>query len=220
MWQRFTQRARQVILQAQDEAGKLNSRHVGTEHLLLGLVRETDGSGARVLQQMGVGPEQVRAAVLTAISPTDDASPGEPKLTPMAKRVLELGAEEALLLRHNYIGTEHLLLALLHEKESISATVLCALGLNLEDARAQVLEFLDANEGLAAREPVTRRGGASDEFLEILQSAAQIRRNRGSKSSKSIEVKDVLLAICQSESAQILREAGVDVEALSAHLQE
>ena len=216
MWQRFTERARRVILLAQDEAEKLNFDHVGTRHLLLGLARETEGSGAAVLQQMGVSLERVRAEVLFEVAPVRNAPWGEPKLTPKAKRVLELGAEEARKMGHNYIGTEHLLLALLHEKEGTAALVLRRLGLNLDDTRAQVSAFLDANEDRAARETQTRRGGTSDEMLEVLKFAAQIRRDRG---GESMEVKDLLLAICGSQSAQILRDAGVDVEALRAHLQ-
>ena len=142
MWQRFTERARRVILLAQEEAGKLNSAHVGTEHLLLGLARENEGVAAQVLVKTGISLSKVRAEVesesVISRAPTD----GEPKLTPKAKRVLELGADEARRMRHNYIGTEHLLLALLREKDGLAATVLRRLGLNLEKTRAQVLEYL------------------------------------------------------------------------------
>ncbi|PQV64992.1 ATP-dependent Clp protease ATP-binding subunit ClpC [Abditibacterium utsteinense] len=143
MWQRFTERARRVILLGQEEAGKMNSGHVGTEHLLLGLVRENEGVAAQVLQKMGVSLPKVRTEIEQEVSPGGaDAGGGEPKLTPKAKRVLELAADEARRMRHNYIGTEHLLLALLREKDGLAATVLRRLGLNLEKARSQVMEYL------------------------------------------------------------------------------
>jgi ATP-dependent Clp protease ATP-binding subunit ClpC len=142
MWQRFTERARRVILLGQEEAGKMNSGHVGTEHLLLGLVRENEGVAAQVLQKMGVSQAKVRTEIEQEVQPGNDAGSSEPKLTPKAKRVLELAADEARRMRHNYIGTEHLLLALLREKDGLAATVLRRLGLNLEKARSQVMEYL------------------------------------------------------------------------------
>ena len=151
MWQRFTERARRVILLGQEEAGKMQSGHVGTEHLLLGLVRENEGVAAQVLQKMGIALDKVRFEVESQAQPdgTPPSPGGEPKLTPKAKRVLELAADEARRMRHNYIGTEHLLLALLREKEGLAAIVLRKLGLNLEKARTQVMEYLgpDAPQG-------------------------------------------------------------------------
>jgi ATP-dependent Clp protease ATP-binding subunit ClpC len=139
MWQRFTERARRVILLGQEEATKMQSGHVGTEHLLLGLVRENEGVAAQVLQKMGIALDKVRSEVESQARP-EGGPPvaGEPKLTPKAKRVLELAADEARRMRHNYIGTEHLLLALLREKEGLAAIVLRKLGLNLEKARQQL----------------------------------------------------------------------------------
>ena len=142
MWQRFTERARRVILLGQEEAGKMNSGHVGTEHLLLGLVRENEGVAAQVLTKMGVSLGKVRTEIEAEVQPGSDPGGTEPKLTPKAKRVLELAADEARRMRHNYIGTEHLLLALLREKDGLAATVLRRLGLNLEKARGQVMEYL------------------------------------------------------------------------------
>ena len=143
MWQRFTERARRVILLGQEEAGKMNSSHVGTEHLLLGLVRESEGVAAQVLQKMGVSLQKVREEIEREVTtPGNEPASPEPKLTPKAKRVLELAADEARRMRHNYIGTEHLLLALLREKDGLAATVLRKLGLNLEKARTQVMEYL------------------------------------------------------------------------------
>jgi ATP-dependent Clp protease ATP-binding subunit ClpC len=142
MWQRFTERARRVILLGQEEAGKMGSEHVGTEHLLLGLVSENEGVAAKVLQKMGVSLQKVRQEIAAEAEPGTESGGTEPKLTPKAKRVLELAADEARKMRHNYIGTEHLLLALLREKEGLAAKVLRKLGLNLEKVRAQVMEYL------------------------------------------------------------------------------
>ncbi len=142
MWQRFTERARRVILLGQEEASKMNSSHVGTEHLLLGLVRENEGVAAQVLQKMGVSLQRVRQEIEAEVEPSEEGASSEPKLTPRAKRVLELAADEARRMRHNYIGTEHLLLALLREKDGVAASVLRKLGLNLERARNQVMEYL------------------------------------------------------------------------------
>ncbi|MDQ3816005.1 MAG: hypothetical protein M3347_19015, partial [Armatimonadota bacterium] len=153
MWQRFTERARRVILLGQEEAAKMNSSHVGTEHLLLGLVRENEGVAAQVLQKMGVSLEKVRQEIEAEVEPSAEPSPAEPKLTPKAKRVLELAADEARRMRHNYIGTEHLLLALLRDQDSVAATVLRRLGLNLEEARKQVMYYIGP-EVPRAREPV------------------------------------------------------------------
>lgn len=150
MWQRFTERARRVILLGQEEAGKMKSGHVGTEHLLLGLVRENEGVAAQVLQKMGIALDKISAEITPQTDPEAAASPTpvrEPKLTPKAKRVLELAADEARKMRHNYIGTEHLLLALLREEDGLAAIILRKLGLDLEKARVQVLEYLGPSSG-------------------------------------------------------------------------
>ena len=160
MWQRFTERARRVILLGQEEASKMNSSHVGTEHLLLGLVRENEGVAAQVLQKMGVSLQRVRQEIEAEVEPSEEGASSEPKLTPRAKRVLELAADEARRMRHNYIGTEHLLLALLREKDGVAATVLRKLGLNLERARNQVMEYLGPEAPQAEKQGGERGAGA------------------------------------------------------------
>ena len=128
MWQKFTERARRVIILAQEEAGKTGSGHVGTEHLLLGLAsKENEGVAFQVLKQAGVTYENTLALIKTEVSSIGKAE--EPKLTPKAKRVLEFAAGEARRMHHNYIGTEHLLLALLREQDGQAAKVLQTLGL-------------------------------------------------------------------------------------------
>lgn len=160
MWQRFTERARRVILLGQEEAGRMHSGHVGTEHLLMGLVREREGVAAQVLEKMNVQLAQVRAEVEAEVQ-IGNESTTEPKLTPKAKRVLELAADEARRMRHNYIGTEHLLLALLREKDGLAAAVLRRLGLNLEKVRQQVMEYLGPEAVSKEERPGTPAGRGS-----------------------------------------------------------
>jgi ATP-dependent Clp protease ATP-binding subunit ClpA len=138
---RFTERARRVILLGQEEAGKMNSSHVGTEHLLLGLVRENEGVAAQVLLQTGLSLALIREEIEDELEQNEESASSEPKLTPRSKRVLELAAEEARRMKQNYIGTEHLLLALLREKDGVAANVLHKLGLNIEKARQLVYEY-------------------------------------------------------------------------------
>ena len=141
MWQRFTERARRVILLAQEEAGELRSEFVGTEHLLLGLLSEDEGVAGQVLRKMNVSLNETRKKI-RAQSDQSPPSEGEPKLTPQAKRILELAADEAREMRHNYIGTEHLLLALLRERDGLAARTLRDFGLNIEQTRSAIMEYL------------------------------------------------------------------------------
>ncbi len=140
MWQKFTERARRVILLAQEEAGKMGSGHVGTEHLLLGLVGEETCVAASVLRANGVFTSDVREEISERVPKRRILS--EPKLTPNAKRVLELAANEARLMQHNYIGTEHLLLSLIREEKGEAAKVLHSLGLSLETLHQEVMQYL------------------------------------------------------------------------------
>ena len=139
---KFTERARKVLTLAQEEAQRFNHNYIGTEHLLLGLVREGDGVAARVLGNMGVQLPKVRSAVEFIIGRGEGAVIGEIGLTPRAKKVIELAVDEARRLNHHYIGTEHLLLGLVREGEGIAAGVLESLGVNLEKVRAQVMSVV------------------------------------------------------------------------------
>ena len=140
----FTERARKVLQLAQEEAQRFNHNYIGTEHLLLGLVREGDGVAARVLNNMGVQLPKVRSAVEFIIGRGEGAVIGDIGLTPRAKKVLELAVDEGRRLNHHYIGTEHLLLGLVREGEGIAAGVLESLGVNLEKVRAQVVQVLES----------------------------------------------------------------------------
>src|SRR6478672_12719448 len=139
---KFTERARKVLQLAQEEAQRFNHNYIGTEHLLLGLVREGEGVAAKVLGNLGVELNKVRSAVEFIIGRGDRTVAGDIGLTPRAKKVIELSVDEARRLNHHYIGTEHLLLGLVREGEGIAAGVLESLGVNLERVRAETTRIL------------------------------------------------------------------------------
>jgi ATP-dependent Clp protease ATP-binding subunit ClpC len=143
MWQRFTERARKVVFYAQEEAQRFGEGYVSTEHLLLGLVRESDSVAARVLEKLGVSLNRIRAEVEKQL-PRGDARPSQDMtLTPRAKRVIDLAYDEARNLNNNYIGTEHLLLGLIREGDGLAGRVLAKLGVELEKARREVMALQD-----------------------------------------------------------------------------
>jgi excisionase family DNA binding protein len=141
-FERFTRRARTVLECAQDEAHRLGHNYIGTEHLLLGLLREGDGVAARLLRDQGIELASVRAAVESVIGRGENEAGGEVNLTPRAKKVLALAVHEADALHHSYIGTEHLLLGLLAEGEGVAARVLQNFGVALSSTRDSVRELL------------------------------------------------------------------------------
>jgi len=142
-FEKFTERARKVLTLAQEEAQRFNHNYIGTEHILLGLVREGEGVAAKVLANLGVELTKVRSAVEFIIGRGERTVRGEIGLTPRAKRVIELAVDEARRLNHNYIGTEHLLLGLLREGEGVAAGVLESLGVSLEKVRAETVRILN-----------------------------------------------------------------------------
>jgi ATP-dependent Clp protease ATP-binding subunit ClpC len=156
LFERFTDRARRVLVLAQEEARQLNHNFIGTEHFLLGLIKEGDGLAARALDALGVSLEAVREKVEEQLGQSNTPSNGSPPFTPRAKRVLELSLREALQLGHNYIGTEHLLLGLVREGEGVAAQVLQQLGHELPRVRAQVIQ--EMSEGSERATP-TAGGG-------------------------------------------------------------
>ena len=147
---KFTERARRVLTLAQEEAHRFNHNYIGTEHILLGLVREGDGVAAKVLGNLGVELNKVRSAVEFIIGRGDRTVLGEIGLTPRAKKVIELAVDEARRLTHSYIGTEHLLLGPVREGEGIAAGVLESLGVNLERVRAETTRILSQSSPQAA----------------------------------------------------------------------
>ena len=146
MFERFTDRARKVLVLAQEEAGLLDHNFIGTEHLLLGLISEGEGVAARVLESLGISLEVARARVVETIGPAASSISGPPPFTPRAKKVLELSLREALQLGHNYIGTEHILLGIAREGAGVAAQVLVDLGSDPSRVRKQVMGLLLGSE--------------------------------------------------------------------------
>ena len=150
-FEKFTERARRVLSLAQEEAQRFNHNYIGTEHILLGLVRETDGVAARVLSNLGVELQKVRAAVEFIIGRGERTAPGEIGLTPRAKKVIELAVDEARRLNHHHIGTEHLLIGLMREGEGVAAGVLESLGINLDKVRGETSSILSRSSQSSQR---------------------------------------------------------------------
>ena len=179
MFERFTDRARRVVVLAQEEARMLNHNYIGTEHILLGLIHEGEGVAAKGLESLGISLEGVRAQVEEIIGQGQQAPSGHIPFTPRAKKVLELSLREALQLGHNYIGTEHILLGLIREGEGVAAQVLVKLGADLNRVRQQVIQLLSGYQG---KETVTQGGPAEgtpstslvlDQFGRNLTAAAR-----------------------------------------------
>ncbi len=147
MFERFTDRARRVVVLAQEEARLLNHSYIGTEHILLGLIHEGEGVAAKALESLGISLEAVRNQVQDIIGQGGSSPSGHIPFTPRAKKVLELSLREALQLGHNYIGTEHILLGLIREGEGVAAQVLVKLGADLSRVRQQVIQLLSGYQG-------------------------------------------------------------------------
>ena len=157
MFERFTDRARRVVVLAQEEARMLNHNYIGTEHILLGLIHEGEGVAAKSLESLGISLEAVRSPVEEIIGQGQQAPSGHIPFTPRAKKVLELSLREALQLGHNYIGTEHILLGLIREGDGVAAQVLVKLGADLNRVRQQVIQLLSGYQG---KEPAASGGPA------------------------------------------------------------
>src|SRR6195952_5381043 len=163
MFERFTDRARRVVVLAQEEARMLSHNYIGTEHILLGLIHEGDGIAAKALESLGVSREAVRAQVEEIIGQGQQAPSGHIPFTPRAKKVLELSLREALQLGHNYIGTEHILLGLIREGEGVAAQVLVKLGADLNKVRQQVIQLLSGFQGKEASGAGAAPGGSTSD---------------------------------------------------------
>ena len=160
MFERFTDRARRVVVLAQEEARMLNHNYIGTEHILLGLIHEGEGVAAKALESLGISLEAVRQQVEEIIGQGQQAPSGHIPFTPRAKKVLELSLREALQLGHNYIGTEHILLGLIREGDGVAAQVLVKLGADLNRVRQQVIQLLHGYQG---KEPASGAAPGSTE---------------------------------------------------------
>jgi hypothetical protein len=221
MFERFTERARQVVVLAQEEARTLKHNYIGTEHILLGLMREEEGLAARVLESLDITVERVRAQVVRIVGSGEEVTSGQIPFTPRVKEVLELALREALSLGHNYIGTEHILLGLVRENEGVGARVLLDFDADSERVRNEVIRMLSGSG-------VRRRAGASVEsgpelaidpgWLDGLPMLLkplgdEIRAELG----RAPDVGDLLLAVVcvpHTPAAEALNELGVDVDEL------
>src|SRR5690554_2255571 len=179
MFERFTDRARRVVVLAQEEARMLNHNYIGTEHILLGLIHEGEGVAAKALEGLDIKLEAVREQVQEIIGQGQQAPTGHIPFTPRAKKVLELSLREALQLGHNYIGTEHILLGLIREGEGVAAQVLVKLGADLNRVRQQVIQLISGYQGKEGQPPAgpsegTPSGSAVlDQFGRNLTQAAR-----------------------------------------------
>ena len=217
MFNRFTERARKVIILAKEEARRFNHDYIGTEHILLGLIREGEGVAAAVMQNMGVSLETIRLEVEKLVKPGPTTQIlGDIPFTPRAKKVLELSAEEARSLGHNYIGTEHILLGLIREGEGVASQVLMNLGLDLSLVRNQVMHFLgSATPGYDQAQKPKTKTPALDAFGRDLSNLARAGKldpviNRRNEIERVIQI----LSRRTKNNPVLLGEAGVGKTAI------
>ena len=175
-FEKFSERARRVLSLAQEEAQRFNHNYIGTEHILLGLVRETEGVAAKVLANLSVELVKVRSAVEFIIGRGERPTPGEIGLTPRAKKVIELAVDEARRLGHHYIGTEHLLIGLMREGEGVAAGVLESLGVSLDKVRAETNRILSQSASQSSSQ--TRQGNRTPTLDELGADLTQLARDR------------------------------------------
>ncbi len=179
MFERFTDRARRVVVLAQEEARMLSHNYIGTEHILLGLIHEGEGVAAKALESLDISLEAVRGQVEDIIGQGQQAPSGHIPFTPRAKKVLELSLREALQLGHSYIGTEHILLGLIREGEGVAAQVLVKLGADLNRVRQQVIQLVSGFQGKEAEttgapaESAPSSSAVLDQFGRNLTQAAR-----------------------------------------------
>ena len=218
---KFTERARRVLTLAQEEAQRFNHNYIGTEHLLLGLVREGDGVAAKVLSNLGVELTKVRSAVEFIIGRGDRAAVGEIGLTPRAKKVIELAVDEARRLSHHYIGTEHVLLGLVREGEGIAASVLESLGVNLERVRAETTRILSQSmpqgSGSGARSS-TRTPTVDQLGMDLTSASRQGKLDPIIGRSKEIERVIQILSRRTKNNPILIGEPGVGKTAIAEGL--
>jgi len=208
MFERFTDRARRVVVLAQEEARMLNHNYIGTEHILLGLIHEGEGVAAKALESLGISLDAVRQQVEEIIGQGQQAPSGHIPFTPRAKKVLELTRREAEQLGHNYIGTEHILLGLIREGNGVAAQVLVMLGADLNRVRLTVIQLL---HGHPAKEPVSTRSAAQELRLppglqarldEVEQRLAAIEQRLGTGPDTS-DLDEQIAQVCREKESAI-----------------
>jgi ATP-dependent Clp protease ATP-binding subunit ClpA len=190
MFERYTDRARRVVVLAQEEARMLNHNYIGTEHLLLGLIHEGEGVAAKALESLGMSLAAIRQQVEAIIGQGQQAPPGHVPFTPRAKKALELTVQESHALGHNYIGTEHILLGLIREGDGVAAQVLVKLGADQDRVRQQVIQLLHGDQGqdvigessridaLDRLAAIERWVGMRPDLDDLDQEIAQVRREK------------------------------------------
>jgi ATP-dependent Clp protease ATP-binding subunit ClpC len=224
LFERFTERARQVVVLAQEEARTLKHDHIGVEHLLLGLLREQEGVAAHALESFDITLERVRGEVVRIVGVGDAQHPGQMPFTPVAKRVLEASMQEARSLGHNYIGTEHLLLALVTLREGVSARILLDCHADPERIRAEVMRRLSGAERRTqqrASDPGPPSGNGFEEWIRVgpgagLRRLLMVAAARALDDGREgVEPRDVLLALTRDQQiGPVLAELGVDDAAI------
>jgi ATP-dependent Clp protease ATP-binding subunit ClpA len=217
MFERFTDRARRVVVLAQEEARMLNHNYIGTEHILLGLIHEGQGVAAKALEDLGISLEDARGLVEQIIGQGQAAPTGHIPFTPRAKKVLELSLREALQLGHNYIGTEHILLGLIREGEGVAAQVLLQLGAAFDRVRQVVIQLLQNYAGTPegkAREFPGSKVAESVAYAEHLQRVEELAKKEAEALGESkvradhrwvaslrLDIEDVTEALQKLQSA-------------------
>jgi ATP-dependent Clp protease ATP-binding subunit ClpA len=217
VFERFTPRARQVVVLAQEEARALQHGYIGTEHLLLGLLREEEGVAAQVLGSLGVTIEAARARVLLIVGSGEEASGGQIPFTPRAKKVLELALRESKSLGHNDIGTEHILLGVVREGEGVAARVLLEFDADAEQVRNEVIRALSASGARRGRARLIRSEVTGAAWIGELHSVLEpLEYDIRDALRRSPDSGDLLLALAcarQTLAGRALAELGIDLDA-------
>src|SRR5947207_13516221 len=218
MWQRFTERARRVVFFAQEEAARLGENYVGTEHLLLGLVRESDSVAARILDRLGVPLGRIRADIERQVTRGHGNLGQDMQLTPRAKRVIDLAYEEARQLNNNYIGTEHLLLGLIREGDGLAARVLVKLGADLERTRREAYAMQEGE----SQQTTSRQRSRTPTLDEFGRDLTELARNEKLDPvvGRHQEIERVIQILCRriKNNPCLVGEAGVGKTAIAEGL--
>jgi ATP-dependent Clp protease ATP-binding subunit ClpA len=214
MFERFTAKAREVVIKAQEEARSLQHNYIGTEHILLGLLAVPDGVGAKALRQLGVTKDMARADVESIVGPGKEAPGGHIPFTPRAKKVLELALREALQLKHNYIGTEHIVLALVREGDGVAARIMAERIEDLSMVRTTVMALL---AGLAPEKESATRHQGTPAAEEVTETAAAL---AGGARIGSHHLLEALIRAEGSMAARVFEALGVDAETVAAKIDE
>lgn len=203
MFERYTERAREVVMLAQDEARSLKHNYIGTEHLLLGLLREEEGRAARVLNHAGIHVEDVRKFVIKVIGEGDESLTGQSPFTPRARKVCELALREALALGHRYVGTEHLLLGLVRENEGVAARYLNEHGADPDKVRMGVVRQLNPPPPKIAVEITGTPPAARLEVGRWREGLVQVLNNLGDRSGRCPENADGCVG-CEADAREAM----------------